>query len=38
MEKLSAGMANTGKIKNFYTIRPLASFIEDRKKLVEYGA
>ncbi len=30
-------MANTGKIKNFYTIRPLVSFIEDRKKLVEYG-
>jgi hypothetical protein len=37
-KKSSAGMANTGKIKNFYTIQTLVSFIEDRKKLVEYGA
>ena len=31
-------MANTGKLKNFYTIKTLVSFIEDRKKLEEFVA
>ena len=37
-EKLSAGTANIGKIKNFFTIQRLICFIEERTKLVEYEA